>query len=336
MAYKLAEFQLQKIAKWNYRVVDQSISGPYLNIFWDDCLYFLPITVAPNVVTLIGLLINLVIWSVAEYLYADYLIPIFVLCYVIILTLDGIDGKQARKIKNSTPVGELFDHTVDLVTVFVMTRITSIIFNVQHQNLLAIYVLFGALFCAAHYKAYCDGYLTIPKYGGPNELLCVIIILYATDNYINWGIIMASPLLYVVSIIILIGMIIVLYIDQFGNMLMKKINIDMLLVLVILLFAIFTNDIGFAAISNLQIVCMCLIVNVELIIAKMASMHTRSYIIVLCGISLYSTPVAIVIASCTIGTMFHSIKDYLQIPFLTTFDYETSTYKKLKKTGEIN
>jgi phosphatidylglycerophosphate synthase len=76
--------------------------------------------VAPNLITFIGWLF--VIFSYINILRYDYTfkedIPnscflIAAACIWIYSTLDAIDGKQARRTKSSSPLGQLFDHGCD-------------------------------------------------------------------------------------------------------------------------------------------------------------------------------------------------------------------------------
>lgn len=85
---------------------------------------YLPDTLAPNVITLVGFLFNLVPFL---YLFSNYGIDfstpvptyfcyINAACYLIYRMLDEMDGKQARRTGNSSPLGLLFDHGCDAFT----------------------------------------------------------------------------------------------------------------------------------------------------------------------------------------------------------------------------
>ena len=86
-----------------------------------------PLWMAPNLITMAGLTVNIVT-SLLLVLYcptATEVAPWWAtfscaLGLFIYQTLDAIDGKQARRTKTSSPLGELFDHGCDSVsTVFV-------------------------------------------------------------------------------------------------------------------------------------------------------------------------------------------------------------------------
>lgn len=81
---------------------------------------WVPLWVAPNLITLVGWLF--VIASYINMLFYDYTfrenIPSYcfffaAFCSLFYSTLDAIDGKQARRTKSSSPLGQLFDHGCD-------------------------------------------------------------------------------------------------------------------------------------------------------------------------------------------------------------------------------
>lgn len=95
-----------------------------MNYFWEWAVKQVPLWVAPNLLTFIGWLF--VIASYAIMLFYDYTfkktIPSWCfyfafLCIFIYSTLDAIDGKQARRTKSSSPLGQLFDHGCDSFSV---------------------------------------------------------------------------------------------------------------------------------------------------------------------------------------------------------------------------
>ena len=86
-----------------------------------------PLWIAPNLITMVGLMVNIVTTLVLVFYCptATEMAPWWTtfsaaLGLFIYQTLDAIDGKQARRTKTSSPLGELFDHGCDsLSTVFV-------------------------------------------------------------------------------------------------------------------------------------------------------------------------------------------------------------------------
>lgn len=84
-----------------------------------------PRWIAPNLLTLLGFLFlvsqTIILWVVDPSLQLGGLtnaIPSWVWAYSAFAhfmahTLDGIDGKQARRTGSSSPLGEMFDHGLD-------------------------------------------------------------------------------------------------------------------------------------------------------------------------------------------------------------------------------
>ncbi|CRK99640.1 CLUMA_CG012951, isoform A [Clunio marinus] len=128
MGYLTKEI-LNGFDKYKYSSLDTSPLSIYLmHPFWNWLVEYFPRWIAPNVMTFVGFLLtalNFVMlsyydWSfyastddenykpIPNWFWLFASINIF-LAY----TLDGIDGKQARRIGLSGPLGELFDHGLD-------------------------------------------------------------------------------------------------------------------------------------------------------------------------------------------------------------------------------
>eukprot|EP00835_Amoeboradix_gromovi_P005528 NODE_528_length_7173_cov_0.249929.p2 type:complete len:407 gc:universal NODE_528_length_7173_cov_0.249929:5173-3953(-) len=108
------------LKNYRYSSVDKSplsryILNPY---YWTPLANYLPIWLHANLVTLIGLLgiiILLIITYIAEgldgrYTWLSYACAVGIWFYS---TMDNLDGKQARRTKTSSPLGELVDHGCD-------------------------------------------------------------------------------------------------------------------------------------------------------------------------------------------------------------------------------
>lgn len=98
--------------------------------------------VAPNLLTFLGFMltfINYLLFAFYDYgfkaatqIESNYPIPKWVFLVTginvfVAYTLDGIDGKQARRTGTSTPLGELFDHGLDSYSsLYIMIYIFSL------------------------------------------------------------------------------------------------------------------------------------------------------------------------------------------------------------------
>jgi len=49
------------------------------------------------------------------------------ICFMIYITLDNVDGKQARRTGTSSPLGQIFDHGMDAIT-FNLSLITLVLY----------------------------------------------------------------------------------------------------------------------------------------------------------------------------------------------------------------
>lgn len=115
---------------YRYSGVDKSPIARYiLTPYWNYVTTLLPLWLAPNLITLLGLVAILINIVSIEILVPDFIGPgptwmywSFVIGLWIYSTLDNVDGKQARRTGlisyptfqlipgSSSPLGELFDH----------------------------------------------------------------------------------------------------------------------------------------------------------------------------------------------------------------------------------
>ena len=149
----------QKLKLYKYAGGDEGILYVYFyNPASKALVEYLPDTLAPNVITLVGFLFSVVpcfylFWNYgldfstpvpASFCYAN------ALCYLIYRMLDEMDGKQARRTGNSSPLGLLFDHGCDAFTcglqAFIFAKITLVGEGVYPQ--IAVYLAQTGFFFA--------------------------------------------------------------------------------------------------------------------------------------------------------------------------------------------
>ena len=116
----LTEDGLEFIANHQYKAGASTWLDNVLNPIWTQLTELLPLWLAPNMVTTIGglhcLASYLLTWFYAPNLNTP--VPSWVIlfnayCAITYYTLDCMDGKQARRTKSSSPLGQLFDHGFD-------------------------------------------------------------------------------------------------------------------------------------------------------------------------------------------------------------------------------
>eukprot|EP01119_Soliformovum_irregulare_P010450 TRINITY_DN2572_c0_g1_i2.p1 TRINITY_DN2572_c0_g1~~TRINITY_DN2572_c0_g1_i2.p1 ORF type:complete len:316 (-),score=78.95 TRINITY_DN2572_c0_g1_i2:127-1074(-) len=114
-------------ANYKYTGADKSIVAAKMQVWWNMAVNWLPLWMAPNLVTLLGFAFIIVSYLLSAY-YSPYLTaPAPTIVYLFhafavfaYQTLDALDGKQARRTKTSSALGELFDHGCDAVTTTLM------------------------------------------------------------------------------------------------------------------------------------------------------------------------------------------------------------------------
>ena len=312
----LSERDLFFIKYWKYKVIDNTITGKLLCPLLDEIINFIPKYISANLITLIGFVIMSSIFIFIEfYGYDKKYIWIILLCYIIASLLDSLDGKQARRIKNETPFGELFDHSVDIFILFIIVRITSYVLGLQNFNLVPTYIVIGSIFCYTHYKAYIDGHLTLNKFTGPNEMLLLIIILYIFSYFVNvCDYVNYNVILYISIIMQFANITFILYQNIVNDNVINRSIIQILTLLYITsIFSIFIN------ISYLSIVSIFIIINAELIVSKMAMSLFKNEIIILFPVCLINGYISLVLSFGYVIIILHKIKKFMNIPFLSTF-----------------
>lgn len=117
----LSEQDLDMIAAYKYKPGAYTHIDDLLTPFWNWAVTLLPMWMAPNLVTFIGLagtcFASLLVTSYSPGLDGDN-VPrwcslLFAVALFLYQTLDAIDGKQARRTNSSSPLGQLFDHGCD-------------------------------------------------------------------------------------------------------------------------------------------------------------------------------------------------------------------------------
>lgn len=144
----ITQEQLQGFSSYKYNCIDNSPLSIYvMHPFWNYCVQFVPKSIAPNLLTLTGFF-----FTVFQFIVLSTYDPTFnaqtasrlsegrdgqvskrdigkgglpgeaipmeiwffcAFCQFMAHTLDGIDGKQARRIGLTGPLGELMDHGID-------------------------------------------------------------------------------------------------------------------------------------------------------------------------------------------------------------------------------
>ncbi|XP_004349905.1 choline/ethanolaminephosphotransferase 1 [Capsaspora owczarzaki ATCC 30864] len=133
--------------------------------FWNWLVKLVPLWVAPNLITMVGLIVNVATSVILlsfvptgqgeapRWAYGACALGLF-----IYQSLDAIDGKQARRTNTSSPLGELFDHGCDSVSMAFLALAGGAAMSVgPTSTLLVLSLLFNFIFFCAHWQTYVRG-----------------------------------------------------------------------------------------------------------------------------------------------------------------------------------
>ncbi|KAN0018171.1 hypothetical protein ACTFIV_002801 [Dictyostelium citrinum] len=182
-------------------IMYQYVISPSCNIIVE---YF-PKNLAPNLITAIGLFCNFLgLFSVFYfigfnenvggnkptleddssvrwvYLFAGMMIFIYMM-------MDNIDGKQARRTKTSSPLGELFDHGCDSLCTGLLPLIVGISMGIRSWEILIAFMAATIPFYLAHWEEYFTHHLVLGALNGPTEAECMAILFcFLTGIFGQW------------------------------------------------------------------------------------------------------------------------------------------------------
>ncbi|XP_057341080.1 ethanolaminephosphotransferase 1-like isoform X1 [Microplitis mediator] len=200
----LTQEHLTGFENYKYSCLDTSPLSIYvMHPFWNKVVTFCPKWVAPNLLTFSGFLftvLNFLMFAYYDYYYyassddhPEYPpIPrlVFALAAFNIFmayTLDGIDGKQARRTQTSGPLGELFDHGLDSWTAMLITVCIYSVFGRSDHSIPPLrmyFILWNVMinFYLSHWEKYNTGVLFLP-WGYDASMLATILVFIGTSIF---------------------------------------------------------------------------------------------------------------------------------------------------------
>jgi len=192
----LTDKQRGNIQNWTYSVDDNSITTKIFTPFWNYIVKLVPDTVAANILTLVGLFCNIYAYYITEQYISNYPRTISLLACLlnfIYMHLDAIDGKHARKIRNASPLGELFDHSCDNIGVIFMVLTLCNILGISEATTQWYLVQIAQLiFLHSHIDAFKNRTVKFGLLTGPGEVLMLYfgIILCKSLNFVGYTILL--------------------------------------------------------------------------------------------------------------------------------------------------
>lgn len=164
----LDEKQLKRLEKHKYSATGSSLLEPYFQIYWRWLVELFPMWLAPNAITVLGLLVNAAT-SLLLILYCpsatetapNWVYVVNGLGLFIYQSLDAIDGKQARRTGSSTPLGELFDHGCDSISTVLVALAFAITMQMGEHPWVMTFMCLSSYFTFyfGHWSAYVTGTL---------------------------------------------------------------------------------------------------------------------------------------------------------------------------------
>lgn len=187
----LTREERQNIANWKYACVDHSITTKIYTPFWNFLARQVPATVAPNIVSLAGLICILYFFNLAFNYAAEMPSACSFAGVALVFTymsLDAIDGKHARNTGNSSPLGELFDHSCDNVSVPFMVMGFTLCMGITDTTINWYMVqTLQILFLLSHVDAFCKRVVEFGMFTGPGEAMHLYLGLLAANGLGYFG-----------------------------------------------------------------------------------------------------------------------------------------------------
>ena len=327
VSFLFTEIEKENISKYTYSCSDNSITTKYLKGFWNYLQSLFPSYVAPNVISIVGLLVTLYGWNLCYNFYNNNPVVIGVctiLCILTYMNLDAVDGIHARKTKNSSPVGELVDHGCDSIGIIFLGLIGCKIFEI-HDYTTIWYVTqilcFG--FQYAHLNALVNGWLTLGKFTGPSEILIYLCVLIGIKIFgvLPEGIEVFT--LYIGEYASAAYYVILLWNVAYVNVVIR--NKDKYTAngctLVYLFQLMKAYLIPYNSLNVFNIISDGLVLSTmtyDLIITKMATKSSSQWIVLIAILSQLDRMFALVASFLFFGLNIHEISNYMNISVLTT------------------
>jgi len=182
---------LENLSRWKYSVEDKSITTEWLTPLWKFLTDLMPKTVAPNVISFVGMICTLYSCYLC-YNYLDaypILIPILSASLIFLYqNLDAVDGMHARKTKNGSPLGELVDHACDNITAVFLILEATIVLGITDPYKQWMIVQSGLLiFMLSHLEAFQKGVVQFGRFTGPGEILMINIFIVLTRSLTDYS-----------------------------------------------------------------------------------------------------------------------------------------------------
>lgn len=316
----LSRNEKEKLSRWKYNVTDNSIVSEYLDPMFNYMTSLVPNNVAPNVLTLSGLLCTLYGFYLCYNYHATY--PSLVSLCLGLLTfaymcLDACDGKHARKTGNSTPLGELFDHSCDNIGVVFMMLSFCYVFGITNA-LTQWYVIQTSqlIFLESHITAFKNKCVKFGRYTSPGEFLCLMITLCFMRSIVPFSLNLVISYIAQYAYYGTFGYLIYVVSNIKGhyatrNGLLISLGITLIPALLIY-YGVMSSGVNMLTVIGNGIILSVL--TGDIIISKMTERELHPLVPVLIMLSLFDNFISIILTFCYYISTLTEISYFLRIP----------------------
>ncbi|EAL51393.2 CDP-alcohol phosphatidyltransferase family protein [Entamoeba histolytica HM-1:IMSS-B] len=176
---------LQSLHNYSFKGEDHSFCANHIlaPFIWEPLLKnVIPRWLAPNILTTIGFISMTVAWIILAITVPTGTEPIHpviylltIICIFIYQIADNVDGRQARRTKNATPLGELFDHGNDSLMIGIFALVVVLALKTTTLLTLSVLLMLYLIFFLSHWEEYHTGVLILGPLLNPTELQLMVI-----------------------------------------------------------------------------------------------------------------------------------------------------------------
>ncbi|CAD8205500.1 unnamed protein product [Paramecium octaurelia] len=184
---------LRYLHTYRYKGTDLSLLYNYiLSPIAEYCLKFVPLNVAPNVLTLLGLICVIIPHIVFYFVMGDTFngfIPNWLLWFtatlhMLYMNFDNLDGKQARRTRNSSPLGMILDHNFDSMIILLQgTNLTTAMQVGNNIFSVVLYIIPSIPFYLIAHEEYYTHEMNLPIINAAAEGTISVAIFFAITAY---------------------------------------------------------------------------------------------------------------------------------------------------------
>jgi len=184
-----SDLEIEELCNYRNHGTDNSLTYKYiLSPTYDMLLPLVPTWMAPNTITLIGL-VSVLIGNLLTAVYVPTLQEeaprwVYLLLWIGLASyrvLDNLDGRQARRTGSSSPLGHLFDHGCDTLNVFLSGLNCTAALKLGSKSFYSlglVWLVAMGQFFGATLEEFFNGALNLGYINGPSEGILLIEAMY--------------------------------------------------------------------------------------------------------------------------------------------------------------